>query len=830
MQKRSKLRSATASQRKNVRFAISEMPDEDWKTIRKAYYDTLTHELRYNELEVCERVLRGDATVGELDEVEPELTRDNAKGLVYNLVNRIAGTPELMSQVQAVNKRLNTIPMLSREQMRWALLRMPQNFRDETVKLVAANPELEVRDRDRRLTHDMFDEGLSAEEVRKRYPDLTVHGVKATAGTILTGLTKRPLACQLAWDYIAAAAKVESPSVDEVRERMGRLRSKDRRDILWSIPSETWRPRSAAESHRQIALEYFGGTWSRRDFVATYNSRHPETNLQLRAADGAIDGVIRRIIGEPGRGIATVGDVEVRGEPQVVDELRALTDPKYRRKIALGEPRIHLAPQAVEAQVQAKPVEAEAAVAGETHATEAKPVDPHLKAVLSGMVGGVKDFCSDTNLSEDFLFNLDLKRLRGVFTINSIKPKAALDCIASVMFRQKEAGEILLTADGIDSALKTLQREGFGIGELRKTAGPALSIVDSPSKHGRSHKILQMNPDLAAEITDETLGDFAEGFGPAQPATSDRQPITVPQTVVEEVVEIPLKEAPEEEPLEEEPAPPLQMQEPSEEEAPTPLEAPEAPLEEVPKSTPPAEAEPPTETPEIPEGTFPPQEEESPPAQAPEALRLQAPEEPPTPPEEVLGEKPPEKEPAPPEPALQKPPEKPPEEETPPAEEAPMTFEEFDCMLNTFRAGFKDRGTMMKEAGLQIRNLLKPSGPYGQLRKSDGPVREQGEKIIACLALFQIGESKVQERGRAHLEESFNHWVAEGVSEDGIPRLALYRSVASAVGLGGEYSELVDDLTGKAETGEIAEEVIWKYAEAEQLYLNIVNAVAPPQE
>ena len=140
--------------------------------------------------------------------VEPTTPFKHARNTVFKLVDAIIEEQQLMGVIINIEKDLAAVKPVTRENMRWALHRMPVHDRMRVIKLIPLNTVLMLQEteqdlaphdasfraaRDRRLAYDLFVKGQSDEELTVKYR-CSLHGLKSAVAVILETLASRPLA------------------------------------------------------------------------------------------------------------------------------------------------------------------------------------------------------------------------------------------------------------------------------------------------------------------------------------------------------------------------------------------------------------------------------------------------------------------------------------------------------------------------------------------------------------------------------------------------------------------------------------------------------------
>lgn len=825
--------------RELVRFAVAEMHPDEWERVRVEVSGRFTHEGKDRELEIMRLVLRGGESAIYLDRMRPELTHNRAKNLVYNLTERITGDDALMRGLARINGGLEAVPDVGREDVRWALRRMPQENRDYLISRIPPNPLLgeENRWRSRRITSRLFESDISDAALAQEF-GMSEDQVKLETGDILTVLCQRPLVAQEVLNYREAVFHVPPMTVDEVRDKLRTLRRleggrKKMEAVIDDIPADTWRDRSVVAEHKDIAKAYFKQEWaSVRAFVdghqQEYRRKYGGQELKLRKAEQVLHRLVERIGNEPG----------------LCDRIRVLTGESVKSAIAVPKP------PPVEFPGDRVPREVAAAV----H-VERREIPQHLIALANSMVGDVSAFLRETGLPEDFFYGLDLERMRGVLTKHGIRVRSATACIATVLARQANEGTQPLTFDGLERALELFERNGVRVDEIMVDPRGAAAHIVRERRGRHPQNVLYLNPNRAAEVTDEALLACAQGLSPkpAPPPQLPPRPLQaahaqpaagVPPPVERMLSEVPLmathpagERMPEQPQLEKETVHvPVEGEESRLVEEPKPP----APLVAEKPATPPREEVPAPAVSQQPTGAevsaVPPVEKPPAPAQPREEAPLPA-----QPEERLPSPAPPIKE------TLTSPqrkdeaePHKPPLQEL--MEEAPLvpefSFADFDRMVTQYGGRFKNRGVMLQDAGIPVRELQSLSGPYNAFRRfcesreeQQQTIREEGEKIIGGTCLLMKAPASETEEIQGHFQDALLGWMEKlernEFTQNDLPRFALYRTLSPLVGLEADYSGFVDSLSDRVTAGAVPEKLLWDYAEIEGAYTNLAKALKP---
>jgi hypothetical protein len=254
--------------------------------------------------------------------VEPTPAYKHARHTVFQLVEAIIASPELMAEAAVIEKQLLAVPIVSRQNIRWALHRMPIANRVCVLKLIPLNTVLMFREptdssekeevnfratRDRRLAYDHFVGGESEDELSVRY-GLSLHGVKNAIGMLLDSLAVRPLACAVVNRFLLRVRQIELMQMPEIRRRMKLITASQRAQLLNLIPNGAWKARGAIHLHKSLFLDYMSGEWVLARLVDFYNLEQGERisgkfkmegTLTVRGANAAIEGILRKIADEP---------------------------------------------------------------------------------------------------------------------------------------------------------------------------------------------------------------------------------------------------------------------------------------------------------------------------------------------------------------------------------------------------------------------------------------------------------------------------------------------------------------------------------------------------
>jgi hypothetical protein len=278
-----------------VRYALREMSDDEWARFRARLTGLFTNPRKAQDLEVLELFFRKGETQARMLS-----SHRHASVMVYDTVARIARNPELMMDVSRMHDELKSVPTVTREEMGWALQRMPAELAEGVIRLIQMNTLLESdRERDRNLARDLYIEEASDEELMERY-GLTKNGLKATVGSILTGLTQRPLARMPVREYVDRASAIPGMTLEEAKDWMPLLGDESVEHVVSSIPKRAWRRRDLIERHSDIFTEYIRRKWTFREFAGHYVDTHPGAELTIRGAEQTVNSMLRKIVSEPG--------------------------------------------------------------------------------------------------------------------------------------------------------------------------------------------------------------------------------------------------------------------------------------------------------------------------------------------------------------------------------------------------------------------------------------------------------------------------------------------------------------------------------------------------
>lgn len=254
--------------------------------------------------------------------VKPTMAYRRARSTVFRTVDAILECAELIAEVGRIEADLTAVQPVSREQMRWALHRMPVADRMQVIKMTPLNTILmfhngengtATRDpvlkaaRDRRLAYDLFVRGQSDEELTATY-GLSLNAVKNAVGVILQTLIEKPLARQVVNDYLARVVGIEPMSINEVRSRLKRLPPERKAEIVNGVPCCAWKQREVMPVHKHLFLDYMCGEWVLGRLVDYYNLEKgkrltgkfkSDGTLTVRGANAAIEGILSKIAEEP---------------------------------------------------------------------------------------------------------------------------------------------------------------------------------------------------------------------------------------------------------------------------------------------------------------------------------------------------------------------------------------------------------------------------------------------------------------------------------------------------------------------------------------------------
>lgn len=274
------------------------------------------YEAARDALQSAEQTARRAAHTLACSYVQPTPAFKHARSTVFKLVDLILDNPELVREIARLDSELSSVSQITREQLRWALHRMPLPDRFKVLQLIPLNTILmfqadgdreQKATRDRRLAHDLFVNSQSDEELAEVY-GFSVNAVKNAVGTILHALMERPMARKLALEYLQGTAKSDPMTPGEVRRRMKLLSSERRAEIVHGIPNCAWKVRTVSHVHKHLFLDYFSGEWVMATLVQYYNQHKIGTlarrgqlggSITLRGATAALEGIIHKISEEP---------------------------------------------------------------------------------------------------------------------------------------------------------------------------------------------------------------------------------------------------------------------------------------------------------------------------------------------------------------------------------------------------------------------------------------------------------------------------------------------------------------------------------------------------
>ncbi|HEV2208322.1 MAG TPA: hypothetical protein VG167_06065 [Verrucomicrobiae bacterium] len=265
----------------------------------------------------AEQVLRRAENTLAYRFVQPTAPFRHARNTVFQIVEALLSEAELRAEVLERERELLAVPLVSREQMRWALHRLPRAQRIEVLKRVPLNTVLMFHEsggedvllratRDRRLGYDLFVEEHSEEELAARY-GLALNALKNVVGTMLEALVAKPLARQPAHALLSWAAQVPPMTTGEVRRRLKQLNPGQRAGLLKSVPLCAWKVREIIPLHKHLFLDYLSGEWVLGALVKYYNlHKQPgfagrfdfKGTLTARRANAAIEAVIHKLADE----------------------------------------------------------------------------------------------------------------------------------------------------------------------------------------------------------------------------------------------------------------------------------------------------------------------------------------------------------------------------------------------------------------------------------------------------------------------------------------------------------------------------------------------------
>jgi hypothetical protein len=457
-------------------FSIREMADENWIPIRRLIDERFTHPSKTDELVVLELVLRRDNTETHVDREYPAISRGRAGGLLADIMNRIINDDVLMRRITYEYDELRKVRRIEPDALKSALHRMPAEYRDYIIDtFVAPNVATQDRFRDRKMMHEMFTSHASNSEIGAR------HGMNEQAcshfyHTMMQNLCERPLVRKLFLAWSAQMAKVKPMTPEEVFQRLRQLEGTRAREVINAIPIFAWNRRDSMPMHKQVTAEYFeAGCPPYGEFAGQFNARHSGAGLEQTLA----------------RYVVTETCKKISEEPTLVERLRIASGEMTEsaiQKLRAGS----LKPRGADI-IFRKP---EVKVKNMGHA----------RAVLGSMVGNPGAFCSETGLSEEFLCGLGLDELRRALDLHGIRYGTALECFAMVSYRQMSFGQQALTTGGLSNALTEFRNQGHPVREIRTTSRRPIRL--EPLDGGVY--ALCLGPNRSSEISDETLLQYAK--------------------------------------------------------------------------------------------------------------------------------------------------------------------------------------------------------------------------------------------------------------------------------------------------------------------------------
>jgi hypothetical protein len=158
-----------------------------------------------------------------------------------------------------------------------------------------------------------------------------------------------------------------------------------------------------------------------------------------------------------------------------------------------------------------------------------------------------------------------------------------------------------------------------------------------------------------------------------------------------------------------------------------------------------------------------------------------------------------------------------------------LNWETFDRMLYSFNLEYQDLFHLMREAKIRV----KPAGAFDRLLDAGGKLREGGLKLLSYIAYVRNNRHDL-ERILDHLEESLSNWRENGVLEEELARLALYRTMAHEIGFGENISTEESPLGVRHQklgrdylevAAAIPEELTQTYVKAEMLYMQLSDDI-----
>jgi len=254
--------------------------------------------------------------------VQPSAAFKHARNAVFKMVDCILEHQALRTAAEQIESQLTEIKPVTREQMRWALHRMPVGARMEVIKLIPLNTILMFHGsvhagnsqnldfkatRDRRLAYDLFLLSKSDEQLMATY-GFSFNALKNAVGVILQTLIEKPLARRPVHQYLERFANVAPMDIDQVRRIFKSLNAAQKAEILHALPNCAWKARDAIHMHKHLFLDYVSGEWVLGALVDYYNLEKAkkltgkfmsEGRLSVRGAQSAITGVLKKIADEP---------------------------------------------------------------------------------------------------------------------------------------------------------------------------------------------------------------------------------------------------------------------------------------------------------------------------------------------------------------------------------------------------------------------------------------------------------------------------------------------------------------------------------------------------
>lgn len=298
------------AQRKRISETLEWMSFENWRKVEGLIteaFDVGKRPSRRLELEVANHRLRKGVSATQLKEEKPGVG-DNPSELLFRLLKRIAGTPQLMEEIEKIRTELDSIPQVKPNDCRQALAYFPESNREYLLTFVPPNQQLpkERMYRDRDLARDFFTTDATLEELAKDY-GLTSHGVRTTVSTNVSFLCKQPLARKEINLYLDAVSQIPLMTPVEVGNKLAVIRGRDGgrekiASIVGAMSAIAWADRSAAKPHKWVAERFYAGELFPTAFTEAYQSRFQEEfrkPLNKDAVDNTVRGVVTKLSRNP---------------------------------------------------------------------------------------------------------------------------------------------------------------------------------------------------------------------------------------------------------------------------------------------------------------------------------------------------------------------------------------------------------------------------------------------------------------------------------------------------------------------------------------------------